>query len=697
MLMRLLWLALAICFCFSATAPDPSAATGRRTMELDAGWRFHRGGVADAASPGFDDANWDKVTLPHSFNGADGETPDYYRGPAWYRRTFMVGHIQPGRRLYVEFDGAATSAQVFLNGTPIGRHDGGHARFRFDLTSALRTGANLLAVRVDNPADETITPLGGDFTVFGGLYRAVRLVETDDLHIDMADFGGPGVYVRTARLDAATAQLEIRARITNASAAARQIPVSAAIRDAAGRTVSSREQQVSIEPGATLELSLPATLSHPRRWDGVRDPYLYTVEVSVAHGGDAVSVPFGVRDIRIDPARGMILNGRPYAVHGVNLMASARPGKGTAVTPDEVDEDFDILRDMGSTGVRLVHFQHGPEAYAAADRLGLVAWTEIGINSRVSDTPEFRANAEQQLRELIAQNYNHPSVALWGIGNEVYSEDPAVARLLADLNAVAHRADPGRPTVYAHCCQSDDHPKARVTDMIGFNRYFGWYPDAKGSLGAWAKQFHAAHPDKPFAISEYGAGASVLHQQTIPTAPVPASGWHPEGFQTRYHEQNWREIEGLPYIFAKFVWVGFDLASAGRHEGDRRGINDKGLVTYDRKVRKDAWYWYQANWSAAPMLHIVGRRDRNRETAENEIEVFSNLPLVTLHLNGAALAGHRVTGHVARWTIRLEPGPNRIEATAASPRGPLHDAVSLTLSPPPTMIGTRNQPGEPPR
>ncbi|QNA83537.1 glycoside hydrolase family 2 protein [Sphingomonas sp. So64.6b] len=698
--MRNLFVAvLALTSLSAAPPPRPeSDETGTRlTVELDAGWRFTRSDVRDAANPELDDGAWDKVTLPHSFNAEDGERPDYYRGPTWYRRPFRIDRIEPGRRLFIQVDGAATSAQLFLNGQRLGRHDGGHAAFRFDLTPALRLGRNLLAVRVDNAADEAITPLGGDFTVFGGLYRGVSLLETDDIHLDLMDHGGPGVYARLLRFAGNAAHVAVTVRVTNDGTARRDVPLRTRVLDARGHVIAESQGFVSVEAGATTAETRQVIIPTAHRWDGVRDPYLYRLQVRLGKDGDAIVIPLGLREIAIDPEKGLLLNGCPYPVRGANLMASARPGKGTAVTPKEIDEDFRILREMGSTGVRLVHFQHGQEAYDMADRLGLVAWTEVGVNSKVADTPAFRANAVRQVRELIAQNYNHPSVALWGIGNEVYAEDPGVARTLEALNATVKAADPSRPTVYAHCCQADDAPKAMITDVIGFNRYFGWYPDqANKTLGGWAAGFHAAHPHRAFAIAEYGAGGSILHQEDPPRPVVPASGWHPEQFQANYHEQNWREIAAKPYIFATFVWTAFDLASGGRNEGDRRGINDKGLVSYDRRVRKDAWFWYQANWSDRPMVHIVGRRFRLRPSADNQVKLYTNRPTAELWVNGVSQGRRAVLGRVASWSVNLRTGENTLLARVPGTKGVwLTDSIGLNYAPLPRMLSASGQIADP--
>lgn len=670
-----------------AAGPAHAAAGSRQQVVLSAGWLFAKGEHPEAAAPDFDDAAWTRVTLPHTFNAGESGDGEYYRGPGWYRRAFEIASVKPDRRLYAQFDGAALIADVYLNGAPVCRHEGGHAAFRCDLTALLRPGRNVLAARVDNSASRVVSPLGGDFTVFGGLYRPVSLIEADALHFDLLDHGGPGVYARASRIGEASATISVEARVANEQARSRRALVTVRVLDAEGREVARTTTAVQVPARSVRTGTVDLTVPSPRLWDGVRDPYLYRVVARIGEAEDEVSVPLGIRSFAFDPERGFLLNGRPYPLRGVNLMHSARPGKGTAVTEAEITEDYAIMREMGSTGVRMAHFQHPQASYDEADRLGLAAWTEIGLNSEIEDTPEFRANAAQQLRELIAQTYNHPSVVLWGLGNEVYADEPKVARVLSELHEVARQADPSRPTVYAHCCQADDHPKAMVSDVIGFNRYFGWYPDQSGNtIGKWAEGFHAAHPERAFAVSEYGAGASVLHQEDPPRTVVPASGWHPEQYQAEYHEKNWLQLKDKHYLWGTFVWVGFDLASAGRHEGDRRGINDKGLVTYDRQVRKDAWYWYQAWWSDKPMLHITSRRFNERADPAATVKVYTNAQEATLFVNGSEIGRRRVENRIVSWPVTLRPGANVVEVRAEAGGEVLSDRVEWVYREPPGMV-----------
>ncbi|MCI4589496.1 glycoside hydrolase family 2 protein [Sphingobium sp. BYY-5] len=668
------------------TVAAQAAASSRETTRLLADWRFAQGEQEGAAAAAFDDSGWTRITLPHTFNAAETGDGTYYRGPAWYRRAFDITELRHGRRLFVQFDGAALVAAVYLNGKPVCRHQGGYAAFRCDLTGALVHGVNLMAVRVDNSLNRAVTPLGGDFTVFGGLYRPVSLIETDDVHFDLLDHGGPGLYARAHGITAYGATISTVAKIANDGPRAQTVSIHARILDAEGREVAQVSAKVLAPAGRGREAMFDMRLPSPRLWDGVRDPYLYRLVARIGEAGDEVSVPLGVRTVRIDPERGFLLNGKPYPLRGVNLMHSARPGEGTAVTDAEVAEDFAIMRDMGSTGARLAHFQHPQAAYDEADRLGLALWTEIGINGVVDDGPAFQANAEQQMRELIAQNYNHPSVVIWGLGNEVYSTEPIVEQVLRALQAVTKQMDQDRPTAYAHCCQQDDHPKALISDIIGFNRYFGWYPDQKGSIGDWAAGFHTSHPERSFGVSEYGAGASILHQEDPPGPVVPSSGWHPEQNQALYHERNWLALKDKPYLWGTFIWVGFDLASAGRHEGDRRGINDKGLVTYDRQVRKDAWYWYRAWWSDRPTLYITSRRFTQRPDPDVVVKIYTSAPQATLFLNGVEVGTQQATDRIIRWPVTLRTGANVIEVRAVVGGETLTDKVMWLYERPPGML-----------
>jgi hypothetical protein len=639
------------------------AAAARKVTALDGPWRFDRTDVAGAEAEAFDDRGWSTVVLPHTYNAVDGEAGGaYYRGPAWYRLVLDRAATSRGRRTFLQFDGAALAADVWVNGRHAGRHEGGYARFRLDVSALLRPGRNTLAVRVDNGALQTVAPLGGDFTVFGGLYRKVRLVETAAAHVDLLDHGGPGVRVEPAEVSTASARLDVTVRLRNDQPSPQRLALRVTLRDAQGRAVLRRLQVVRVAAGATETATASLHVKRPRLWSGVHDPYLYRLTAEVLQREavvDEVSLPVGIRSVGVDPQRGFLLNGQPYPLHGVNYFHAGRPGRGLAVGDAEVDEDMRMLRELGATGLRLVHFQHPPRTYELADALGFVLWTEVPLNAAIHDSEAFRANLAQQLRELVRQNGHHASVAVWGLGNEVYQVDATSRALLAELHALARREDPRRPTAYAHCCAPDDDPLALATDLTGYNRYWGWYDGAPTDLGPWADALHRRLPARPIGLGEYGAGASVLHQEESPKRPEPAGRWHPEAYQATFHETYWAQIRTRPWLWGSFVWLAFDHASAGRNEGDRPGINDKGLVTYDRRYRKDAFQFYRAQWSRAPMVHIAARRHTPRPAGPAAVKAYTNAGRATLEVNGRVLDTVAPSEGIARWDgVPLAPGRN---------------------------------------
>ena len=652
----------------------------RHTMPLDSGWRFVRHDIADGGAISLDETGWDKVDLPHSFNvSAASGPPDTYRGPAWYRRVFTFSPVA-GTRTYIEFDGAGLAADVWLNGTKVGRHEGGFARFRFDITGQVKPGPNHLAVRVDNAKLADVAPLGGDFTMFGGLYRSVRLVTTSDVHLDMLDYGASGAYFTANRVTADGADITWAVRVANDRDASAHITVMATL--TASRPVQVLSQDVIIPAHTVQSVALSGHLDQPHLWNGIGDPFVYGADVSVANEDtksllDAIHTTVGIRDIRIDPDKGLLLNSQPYNVHGVNIHQTMRPGKGPAVTDADMDADFTQLNDMGVTGLRFAHYQHAPHEYDIADAKGFLVWTEASFVSEVGASEAFIANASQQLRELIRQNYNHPSVMVWGLGNEIYKVDDASAKLLDAMQVLAHQEDPSRPTVYANCCADIDGPQASHTDLIASNVYFGWYTGEFTDLGPWLAANHMKRPTTPEGLSEYGAGASIIHQEDPPHRVTPASHWHPEQYQALYHEAAWRQIRQSPWLWSSFVWVGFDFPSAGRNEGDRAGVNDKGLITFDRKTLKDAYFWYQANWTQKPMVYITSRRYTVRSRPDVEVKIYSNQSSVGLTLNGVDQGAQPVIDHVAEWKVSLFPGRNHITATSSG----ISDAVDWIYQP----------------
>jgi beta-galactosidase/beta-glucuronidase len=661
-------------FAIAALIALVAPAVARSQQPLDGAWRFVRADVPHAEAVAFDDAGWQTVELPHSFNAADGDDGgDYYRGPAWYRRHLALADRAAGLRAFLEFGAATLVADVYVNGRLVGRHEGGFAAFRFDVTKLLHPGDNLIAVRVDNTLNHTIAPIGGDFTVFGGLIRPVALIRTGALHFDLLDDGGPGVYLSTTKVEENAATIHASARLVNDSDAPASATLRLDVRDSRGRIAATASLPVTLARHQTQRVETDIRLSHPRLWDGVRDPYSYTVSAQVVAENtvaDDITVPFGVRTFFVDPAKGFFLNGKPYDLHGVNYFHSERPGMGTAVGFREIDADYRLMRELGVSGVRFAHFQHPQRAYDDADKAGFVVWSEIPLNTEFDASPGFEASVRQQMREMIVQNFNHPAVVFWGLGNELRISNADSNRLLAAAQSEAKADDPSRPTAYAHCCLADDDPIALHADLAAFNRYWGLYegPDTLDQIGPWADRLHAAWPHRAFAISEYGGCAGITSQEDPPSRPKPKSRWHPEQYQTKFHQAYWTQFESRPYLWAKFVWQMFDSASDTRRDGAQDGLNDKGLVTYARTVKKDAFYWYKANWSDRPFVYIASRRFTPRRQAKADIKVFTNLTEVTLTLNGHRVGTVAADGRVTLWhDVELRSGDN--VATVSGRRG----------------------------
>jgi beta-galactosidase len=661
--------------------PDP-----RRVTSLDHSWRFAPCAVPGAEDPAFDDSGWATVDLPHTWNDHDGQDGgnDYRRGVGWYRTHCPVPGDQAGRVLFLKFDGASLITGLYVNGTFVGEHRGGFAAFAWDVTPYLALGRdNVLAVTVSNAFHPDVPPLECDFTIGGGLYRHVRLISTDPLHVSLADFASPGVYLTPTNVSAAAADLRVTTRLRNDGSSPRAATVRMEILDHAGAVVTALDTAEMLGAGAGRDIVQSTTLIRPRLWEGRADPYLYRVRVRVIDGAsgaevDRVEQPLGLRHFRVDPAAGFFLNGRPLDLHGVACHQD-RLDKGWATSEADQAEDVGLIADLGATFVRLAHYQHPPQAYDLLDRLGLIAWSEIPLVSRVTDSPAFFANVRQQLVELIRQNYNHPSVLFWGLYNEV-ADDPTTRALVGQLVELAHAEDPTRLTTAASCL-SEGAEIHSLPDVIAFNKYFGWYYGQASDLGPWADALHRAYPGRAVGISEYGAGASIHQHSEDPAPPSTLGPWHPEEYQALVHEGCWSQLEARPFLWAKVVWNMFDFACDSRHEGDAPGRNDKGLVTYDRGTRKDAYHWYQAHWSSAPVLYIAGRRHVERPTAAATVKVYSNLDAVQLVVNGVPRETLSRPDRLFRWTdVRLRPGANRIEARGKRGEDAYSDEVILTGS-----------------
>ncbi len=660
----------------SAIADNTLRTPGRSTVQLVDNWRFtFADGSNEWSAPSFDDSAWEPVALPHTWNNFDGQDGgnNFRRGNGWYRTHFTLPATLADQRVLVEFDAASKVADVFINGKAVGSHTGAFARFRFDITDVVNSRSdNVLAVRVNNSRSQ-IVPISGDFTQFGGIYRKARLLLTSPVHIATLDYASPGIYLTTRKVNANAAVVEARVKFASESKKNFQGTMRVRVSDAMGKTVATAEHAVQLTPGKSGELMLPLEIAHPHVWNGAADPYQYRATVELLSGKrvlDAVEQPLGLRTFSINPDTGFILNNQHLALHGVNRHQD-RPDHGWAISEEDHRQDVAIMQEMGVNAIRLAHYQHDQYFYDLCDANGMAVWAELAFVNEAPTTPEARENAKQQLHELIRQNYNHPAIFFWSLGNETTGKNNDAAAekatsLLRELAAVVRAEDATRPSVYASHHNLTD-PRNLIPDAIAFNKYFGWYNGKYADLDDFLDKFHSANPTTPIGMSEYGAGGSLYqHEDNPPVRNHQSKGaWHPEEWQTAFHEDQWLRIQARPWIWGSFVWNMFDFAADNRTEGDLFGRNDKGLVTYDRQTRKDAFYWYQANWTGKPMVHIVSKRFWERGQSKIDVKVYSNGDEVELKLNGVTLGKNRSDDHRFIWpAVELRAGPNRVEAYA---------------------------------
>jgi beta-galactosidase len=664
-----------------AYVPPP---THRADVNLDEGWRFIREDVAGAQEPGFHDTRWESINLPHTWNNLDGQDggANYYRGIGWYRKHFKINGAYQGRELFLKFDGAFSATEVWVNGTQLGQHRGGFAAFVFDATPFLKVGAdNVLAVKVSNAFDPDIPPLSADFTFFGGLYRDVHLLVTDPLQISPLDYSSPGVYLKTTGVSSNAAQLEVTAVISNSAPSVATATIRAVVVDSASNMVATLTSPLVLAEATASNVVMTATIPHPHLWDGVRDPYLYRVFVQVDQGADTVDLveqPLGFRFFNLDPDKGFFLNGHPYDLHGTAFHQDGI-NRGWAVGQEQREKNFALLQEIGATALRLSHYEHADQTYQLADQDGIAIWTEIPVINNITESPGFYENAKQQLTELIHQRYNHPSVICWGIYNEItLRKGPPTTNLVSQLAALAAKLDSTRPSTCA-IAGSDEQPSNWYTKISALNKYLGWYGGKLSDFGPSLDRAHAHYPDRCIGVSEFGAGACIgQHYEEPYVTPPPKGKFHPEEYQNRFHEVYWQALKQRPYIWCKFIWTLADFAADDRDEGETPGRNDKGLVTYDRQIRKDAFYYYQANWTTKPMVYITGHHFTNRLADSFTAKVYANCDSVELSLNGISQGTRTSTNCIFTWPVTLRGGTNTVHALGKKDAATVTDSLTWT-------------------
>ncbi len=620
----------------------------RKIIPFNRDWYFNKPG--ETAVP---------VTLPHTWNAADGQDGgnDYWRGSAVYTKQFRKPELSAGDRCFIEFQGAAMTCELSLNGKNLLRHAGGYSTFRADITEAL-ADENTLVVTVDNGSNDRVYPQMADFTFYGGLYRDVNLILVPKQHFELAKDGTPGIKV-TSEVDPETREAKITVETWQTGGDEVFIQI---------QTESGGEFRRADASGGHAVTVI--ALQNVHLWDGLDDPYLYTLTAQLIQGGkavDEISTRFGCRSFSMDPEKGFFLNGRSYPLRGVSRHQD-RIGLGNALTRKEHEEDMAVVLELGANTLRLAHYQHAQEFYDLCDENGIIVWAEIPYISK--HMTSGRQNALEQMRELITQCYNHPSIVCWGLSNEITASGAVTEELLADhrtLNELCHEMDRTRPTVMAHAFMLEkESPLIPVADIASYNLYFGWYLGELAQNDRFFDEYHAMYPERIIGFSEYGADANIAFHSSN-----PEQGDYTEEYQCVYHEHILRMIEERPWLWATHVWNLFDFAADGRDEGGKKGENQKGLVEFDHKTRKDAFYLYKAAWSRKPFVHLCGKRYEDRAEVSTQIKVYSNCEAVTLTVDGKEF--QTKTGKtIFCFSVPLH-GEHRIEAVSGSCR----DAMTI--------------------
>ena len=623
----------------------------RQIINFNKKWTFSK--EAESAPVSLPE-KWELVNLPHSWNAIDGQDGgnDYYRGTCYYAKKLNKADLPKADRYYLEIKGANSSATVYVNGKEMASHDGGYSTWRVDMTDVLEE-ENLIAVAVDNAPNNRVYPQMADFTFYGGLYRDVNIICVSESHFDLDYFGSYGLKV-TPEIDGSDGKVGVEVFVKGGKPG-QELHYS--IKDQAGELVCDA---VSADSEIVLDIK------DVHLWHGRKDPYLYTCCVELVEDGqvlDNVEARFGCRTFEIDPERGFILNGEEYPLHGVSRHQD-RWGVGNALLPEHHEEDMELICEVGATTIRLAHYQHDQYFYDLCDERGMVVWAEIPYIS--NHMPTGRENTISQMKELVAQNYNHPSIVVWGLSNEITMNDKDADDLLENhqiLNDMVHEMDKTRLTTIAAVSMcSMDHPYLQIADVVSYNHYFGWYGGETSMNGPWFDKFHKKHPEIAIGCSEYGCEALNWHTSN------PIQGDYTEEYQAYYHEELIKQFFSRKYMWATHVWNMFDFGADARNEGGENGQNHKGLVTMDRKYKKDSFYAYKAWLSDEPFVHICGKRYVDRVEDVTKVTVYSNQPEVELFVNGESLTKLAAADHFFYFEV-----PNAGESVLTAVAGECRD------------------------
>lgn len=660
--------------------------SGRQTISLNKGWLFKKDSIEIKKDSNVN--NWQKVNLPHTWNAKDIQLgKGFYTGEASYEKKFFVDKNLETKRVFIRFDGVGQVAKVYVNNRFLGEHKGGYSAFCFEISKSLKYDTtNTILVKVNNKPRKDVIPINDDlFALYGGIYRPVNLIVTNKLNITTTDYASPGVYIKQENVSSKSADIFVTEKVENAWHTTKNVVMQCAVYDMDGKLVKTVKQPIVVLPQGRQSFTQHITLDQPHLWWGRKDPYLYKVVTTIWEDEkeiDNVTQSLGIRSCKIVAGKGFFLNGAPYRLYGV-CRHQDWWGYGNALSYTQQDTDLALIKEIGATSIRFGHYQQSQHVYNDCDSIGFLVWTEIPFVNAVSG--EEADNAKQQMTELIRQNYNHPSIYIWGTSNEVYckTSDDYTARLIRTLNDLAKTEDPDRYTGSANGFGNLDRPENFYTDVQGVNRYYGWYEGKMGDLEKWVSSLEKKYPDVKVVLAEYGAGANISqHTEDVPEKVNYMKQFYPEEYQTKIHETQWSIIKKHPYLVSSYVWNMFDFCVPGAKVGGTPARNMKGLITFDRKIKKDAFYWYKANWSPEPVLYITNRRLTQRKNAVTNIEVYSNISAPTLYVNGKIIKAFKKGDTSVSYTfenVPLAKGLNTIRVKANRGDKQFEDTVRWTL------------------
>ena len=673
-------LVLLLMICFQLNAQIQSLQH-REVVELT-NWKFLKGITNFAEKSDFNDTDWNNVEVPHTYSMDAINDIGYYRGEAWYRTELVIPETMQNERVFIRFEGVGQEAEVYVNEQRIGKHIGGYSAFCYEISDVVQINKkNILAVKVSNAPNFKRIPVDDAlFNHYGGVYRPVQLFSTPKTAISPTHYASPGVFVEATTISKGQAMLEVRTHISSKEIN-KNVTLKFTVKDVNNSVVIIEEEQVDLSKVEEV-VKQELVIENPILWDARNNPYLYSVEVEVISNNstDKVVQDFGIRSYKFDDEIGFVLNNEPYRLYGVCRHQEWKQN-GPALTNEQHVQDMDLIDEIGATALRLAHYQQSDKMYEIADEKGIMVWAEIPFVHDYSGREG--GNAKEQLIELILQNYNHPSIFVWGLWNEVRAwqdkDEPPVI-LTKQLKELAHKLDKTRLTTSASDRGMESN-MGNITDLQAWNKYFGWYYGTYEDMGTWLDESHNNFPDIKIGVSEYGIGGNIKQQDANRKVENPKGFYFPEYEQSKYHEITWKILKERPFVWGTFVWNMFDFSVAGWNRGGERSLNHKGIVTFDRKVKKDAFYFYKANWSKDPMLFIAERRQTEREQTTS-IKVYTNVSKITLLVNGKKVSTKKLDSDIFIINfenINLKKGENTIKVISNHKNIQLTDEVVFTV------------------